>query len=51
MKTNDALAILELTQDHVTQADVKRAYRLASSKYHPDKATGSTEMKIGRAHV
>jgi len=42
MKLEDAAKLLGLTGD-LTKAVIKRAYQVASSKYHPDKG-GSKEM-------
>lgn len=42
MKIEDAAKILEITGE-VTKNDIKKAYKKACAKYHPDKG-GSTEM-------
>jgi len=42
MNQSDAAKILNITGE-VTKADIKKAFRLACSKYHPDKG-GSHEM-------
>jgi curved DNA-binding protein CbpA len=36
MKTIDALNILEITEETITLEAVKKAYRKASKRYHPD---------------
>ena len=41
--TDDYYTVLGVTTD-ATEAQLKRAYRLRSLKYHPDKPTGSTAL-------
>ena len=43
MKITDAAQILELS-GHVSPEDVKRAYRTAAMKYHPDRNPAGAEM-------
>lgn len=43
MKITDAAQILELS-GHVSPGDVKRAYRSAAMKYHPDRNPAGAEM-------
>ena len=43
MKQTDAAKILDLSGD-ITPDQVKRAYRLACKKYHPDRNPGGLEM-------
>lgn len=43
MKISDAAQILELT-GQITPEDVKRAYRKAALKYHPDRNLAGEEM-------
>ncbi len=44
MKINDALSILGVTQNSVTPEDIKKAYRKACTKYHPDRNPAGLEM-------
>lgn len=44
MKTKDALNILGIGNGQVTQDDIKRAYRVAAFKYHPDRNPAGLEM-------
>jgi curved DNA-binding protein CbpA len=43
MNVNQAMNVLNLTGS-VTQKDIKKAYKLASIKYHPDKNPAGAEM-------
>ncbi len=43
MNTNDALNILNLAGT-VTQADIKKAYKTVSRKYHPDRNPAEAEV-------
>lgn len=43
MKVTDAMNILNLSGT-VTQAEIKRAYKVASIKYHPDRNLAGAEM-------
>lgn len=44
MNIKDALAILNIQLDNVTQEDIKTAYRRAAAKYHPDHNPAGLEM-------
>lgn len=44
MNNNDAFAILNIPNGYVTPADIKKAYRKAAAKYHPDHNSAGLEM-------
>lgn len=44
MKVQDALNLLNLQGESFTQKEIKKAYKAASIKYHPDKNAAGLEM-------
>jgi hypothetical protein len=44
MNIQDALNILAVTPGNITPEDIKKAYRKACSKYHPDRNPAGLEM-------
>jgi DnaJ-class molecular chaperone len=44
MNIKDALNLLELTPRYVNPANIKKAYKKACSKYHPDRNAAGLEM-------
>lgn len=44
MNIQDALNILDVTPGNITPEDIKKSYRKACSKYHPDRNPAGLEM-------